>query len=141
MFATEKGVKYAVTGAPSQASGSIKLVNDGAAPVRPGPSDIVVIEYTGYLSDGRIFDATHAKGKGKDLAFQMGTSAVIPGLEDVVRNMRVGESVQAIVPPELGYPRGICLKKEDETEGECLVKPGATLVYDVFLKKTSIPPP
>ncbi|MGK3762491.1 MAG: hypothetical protein ACI8RD_014809, partial [Bacillariaceae sp.] len=31
---------------------------------------------------------------------------------------------------------GICLE-----DGECLVKPGATLVYDILLKKASIPPP
>ena len=31
---------------------------------------------------------------------------------------------------------GICLES-----GECLVSPGATVVYDIFLKKASIPPP
>ena len=36
----------------------------------------------------------------------------------------------------LPFAKGICLE-----DGECLVKPGATLVYDILLKKASIPPP
>lgn len=32
--------------------------------------DFVVINYTGYLSDGTIFDGLHAKGK-KPLAFKV----------------------------------------------------------------------
>ena len=31
---------------------------------------------------------------------------------------------------------GLCLDG-----GECLIKPGETLVYDISLKKTAIPPP
>lgn len=30
---------------------------------RPRDRDIVAIEYTGYLTDGTIFDSTHAEGK------------------------------------------------------------------------------
>jgi len=45
--------------------------------------------------------------------------------------------VQAIVPPGLAFgDKGLCLDS-----GECLIKPGATLVYDVTLKRTAIPPP
>jgi len=51
--------------------------------------------------------------------------------------MRVGQKVQAIIPPSMAFgDDGICLEN-----GECLIKPGATLVYDVLLKKTSPPPP
>jgi len=99
--------------------------------------DIVAIDYTGYLANGQIFDATHAEGKGATLAFKLGSSGVIPGLEEVVSKMVVGQKVQAIIPSDLAYgEKGVCLEN-----GECLIKPGATLVYDVFLKKSSIPPP
>jgi len=85
----------------------------------------------------KIFDATHAEGKGATLAFKLGSSGVIPGLEEVVSKMVVGQKVQAIIPSDLAYgEKGVCLEN-----GECLIKPGATLVYDVFLKKSSIPPP
>lgn len=121
---TPSGVKYAVT----------QPVSKGLA---PQPGDIVAIEYTGYLSNGQIFDATHSIGKKNALLFKLGSTVVIPGLNDVVNQMQVGEKVQAIIPPGLAFgDEGICLES-----GECLIKPGSTLVYDVFLKKTSIPPP
>ena len=85
----------------------------------------------------QIFDATHSEGKKNALLFKLGSSAVIPGLNDLVAEMQVGEKVQAIIPPELAFgDEGICLET-----GDCLIKPGSTLVYDVLLKKSSIPPP
>jgi hypothetical protein len=55
----------------------------------------------------------------------------------VVKELGVGEKVQAIIPPSLAFgDKGICIEN-----GECLVKPGATLVYDIFLKRSAIPPP
>lgn len=55
----------------------------------------------------------------------------------VVKELGVGEKVQAIIPPTLAFgEKGICLES-----GECLVKPGATLVYDIYLKRSAIPPP
>lgn len=114
----------------------------GSSGQQPKLGDIIVIDYTGYLSNGQIFDATHSVGKNNNLAFKLGDRAVIPGLEDVVSNMYVGDTVQAIIPPELGYgKKGVCIEKEEGGEGECLIKPDSTLVYDVFLKKVSIPPP
>jgi FKBP-type peptidyl-prolyl cis-trans isomerase len=122
---TSKGVKYAITKAPKDKA------------VYPQEGDFVVVEYTGYLSNGQIFDATHSEGKSNALLFKLGSTAVITGLNDIVSNMRVGEKVQAIIPPELAFADvGVCLDN-----GECLIKPGSTLVYDVLLKKTSIPPP
>ena len=54
-----------------------------------------------------------------------------------VENMSVGMKVQAIVPPELAFgDKGLCLES-----GECLIKPKSTLVYDIALKRASIPPP
>ena len=62
---------------------------------------------------------------------------MIPGLNEIVSNMKVGEKVQAIIPPTLAFGDvGVCIE-----DGECLIKPGSTLVYDVALKKSSIPPP
>eukprot|EP00527_Entomoneis_sp_CCMP2396_P000251 CAMPEP_0198140532 /NCGR_PEP_ID=MMETSP1443-20131203/3675_1 /TAXON_ID=186043 /ORGANISM="Entomoneis sp., Strain CCMP2396" /LENGTH=176 /DNA_ID=CAMNT_0043802981 /DNA_START=68 /DNA_END=598 /DNA_ORIENTATION=+ len=99
--------------------------------------DIVAVEYTGYLTDGTIFDATHAEGKKSILMFQIGGNAVVPGVSEMVQEMGVGQKVQAIIPPELAFgDKGLCLES-----GECLIKPGSTLVYDIYLKRTSIPPP
>jgi len=124
IFTLKSGIKYAIT-KPSEKG------------QYPEAGDIVAIEYTGYLVNGQIFDATHSEGKKNALLFKLGSTAVIPGLNEVVANMRVGEKVQAIIPPNMAFgDDGVCLEN-----GECLIKPGSTLVYDVLLKKTSIPPP
>lgn len=125
IYTTEKGVKYAI------------LKDAGKGGASPYAGDIVAVEYTGYLTNGKIFDATHAEGKNNNLLFKLGTGSVIPGLDDMVAQMVVGQKVQAIIPPALAYgEKGVCLES-----GECLIKPGETLVYDIYLKKTSIPPP
>jgi FKBP-type peptidyl-prolyl cis-trans isomerase len=74
------------------------------------------------------------------LLFKLGNvGAVIAGLDDMASNMYVGQRVQAIIPSELAFgDKGICLENKPD---ECLIKPGSTLVYDIFLKKTTIPPP
>ena len=127
MYNTSKGVKYAITKDLPQKS---KLTY-------PQPGDFVAVEYTGYKVDGSIFDATHAQGKSNALLFKLGSGSVIPGLDDIVSQMAVGQKVQAIISPDLAYgDKGVCLEN-----GECLIKSGETLVYDVVLKKTSIPPP
>jgi FKBP-type peptidyl-prolyl cis-trans isomerase len=124
VFTTPNGIKYATT----------KVATTKTIPQN---RDIVAIEYTGYLTDGTIFDATHASGKKNALMFEVGGNAVIPGLNEMVENMAVGQKVQAIIPPNLAFgDKGICLET-----GECLVKPNSTLVYDIFLKTSAIPPP
>jgi FKBP-type peptidyl-prolyl cis-trans isomerase len=124
IYKLNSGVKYAIT-------------KDSDKKSYPQQGDIVAIEYTGYLTTGTIFDGTHSEGKSNALLFQLGSTAVIPGINEMVAEMKVGQKVQAIIPPELAFgEKGICIES-----GECLVKPGATLVYDILLKKSSIPPP
>mmetsp|Transcript_44532 Transcript_44532/g.93438 ORF Transcript_44532/g.93438 Transcript_44532/m.93438 type:complete len:196 (-) Transcript_44532:278-865(-) len=125
IITTPSGIKYAVT------------KDVGGKTIAPLKGDIVAIDYTGYLANGQIFDATHSQGKSNALLFKVDSGSVIPGLDEIVSRMVVGQKVQAIIPPELAYgEKGVCLE-----DGECLIKPGSTLVYDVFLKKSSIPPP
>jgi FKBP-type peptidyl-prolyl cis-trans isomerase len=130
IFKTSKGIKYAVI-APA-------VKNLGVIGGIPQKGDIVAIEYTGYLSNGQIFDATHALGKKNTLVFELGGSAVIDGINEMVLNMDgAGQKVQAIIPAELAFgDKGLCLEN-----GECLIPPKSTLVYDIFLKRTAIPPP
>jgi hypothetical protein len=126
IITTKSGIKYAIT----------KEATD-KKPTAPYKGDFVAIDYTGYLANGQIFDATHAEGKSNSLLFKLGSGSVIPGLDEIVSYMVVGQKVQAIIPPALAYgEKGVCLD-----DGECLIKPGSTLVYDVFLKRSSIPPP
>lgn len=127
IFNTPSGLKYAVTQQPP----------DPKKATIPAKGDIVAIEYTGYLTNGNIFDGTHSEGKGNALTFKLGDTVVVDGVNEIVSMMGVGQKVQVIVPPKLAFgDKGLCLES-----GECLIKPGATLVYDVKLKRTAIPPP
>jgi len=124
IYNLDSGVKYAIT-------------KDSKGSYYPQKGDIVAIEYTGYLSNGVIFDSTHSEGKKNVLLFKLGSPVVNDGINSMVSEMRVQQKAQAIIPPELAFgDKGICLEN-----GECLVKPGATVVYDIYLKKASIPPP
>jgi len=124
VYNTPNGIKYAV-------------LKEGSSKAVPQSGDIVAVDYTGYLTNGQIFDATHSEGKKNNLLFKLGSGSVIPGLDEIVSGMNVGQKVQAIIPAKFAYgDKGVCLEN-----GECLVKPNETLVYDVFLIKSSIPPP
>jgi FKBP-type peptidyl-prolyl cis-trans isomerase len=69
--------------------------------------------------------------------FSLGGNAVIEGINEMVKEMGVGQKVQAIVPPSLAFgEKGICVD-----DGTCLIKPNSTLVYDITLKRSAIPPP
>jgi FKBP-type peptidyl-prolyl cis-trans isomerase len=69
---TPNGIKYAVLIPPK---------NKSAPP--PVKGDLVAIEYTGYLTDGTVFDSTHAEGKKNALLFQLGGTAVIEGINEM----------------------------------------------------------
>ena len=59
IFNLDNGIKYAVTQDVTKGS----YAQEG---------DIIAIEYTGYLTNGAIFDATHSIGKKNALLFKLG---------------------------------------------------------------------
>ncbi len=62
--------------------------------------DTVHVHYTGTLEDGTVFDSS----QGRDpLEFTLGEGKVIPGFEKAVEGLGVGETTNAILPPEEAY--------------------------------------
>lgn len=62
--------------------------------------DTVRIHYTGKLEDGTMFDSS----AGRDpLEFELGTGQVIPGFDNAVDGMNVGESKNVVIPPDQAY--------------------------------------
>ena len=51
----------------------------------------VTVEYEGKLEDGTIFDSSEESGN--PLEFELGAGEVIPGFEEAVMKMNVGETV------------------------------------------------
>ena len=68
---------------------------------RPARGRTVNVHYTGRLLDGTVFD--DSRNRGQPLEFQVGTGRVIPGWDESVMAMRIGERRLVIIPPELGY--------------------------------------
>ncbi|XP_065714937.2 peptidyl-prolyl cis-trans isomerase FKBP11 [Patagioenas fasciata] len=64
------------------------------------PGDTVHIHYTGSLEDGRVIDTSLSRDP---LQVELGKRQVIPGLEQSLLDMCVGEKRRAIIPPHLAY--------------------------------------
>jgi peptidylprolyl isomerase len=62
--------------------------------------DTVSLHYTGTLDDGTVFDSSEA---GQPLSFTVGSGEVIPGFDDGVRGMEVGETRDISIAPEQAY--------------------------------------
>jgi peptidylprolyl isomerase len=68
------------------------------AQVKPG--DNVSIHYTGTLQDGTTFDSSEGR---EPLAFEVGSGQIIPGLDQALPGMEVGEKKQVEVAAENAY--------------------------------------
>jgi peptidylprolyl isomerase len=62
--------------------------------------DIVKVSYVGTLQDGTVFDQTQGDNY---LEFTIGNQQIIPGLEQAVVDMEVGETKKITLPPEEAY--------------------------------------
>ena len=103
---TESGLKH-------------KLIRKGTGTLRPGSKDTVKVHYTGWTSDGKMFDSSVARGE--PLEFPL--DRVIPGWTEGLQLMVDGEKRRFWIPGNLAY-------------GEKPSRPGApagTLVFDVEL--------
>jgi FKBP-type peptidyl-prolyl cis-trans isomerase 2 len=62
--------------------------------------DRVRVHYTGKLEDGQVFDSSR---DGEPLEFTVGAGEVIPGFDEAVRGMSVGEMKTVEIEPENAY--------------------------------------
>jgi peptidylprolyl isomerase len=72
--------------------------NGKMAQVKEG--DTITLHYTGSLDDGTIFDSSEGR---RPLSFKVGAGQVIPGFDEGVRGMQVGESRQINIPADQAY--------------------------------------
>ncbi|HEY5714519.1 MAG TPA: FKBP-type peptidyl-prolyl cis-trans isomerase [Candidatus Gracilibacteria bacterium] len=61
----------------------------------------VKVHYVGTLLNGEKFDSS--RDRGKAFNFTVGGGQVIPGWDEGVEGMRIGELRKLEIPPELGY--------------------------------------
>jgi FKBP-type peptidyl-prolyl cis-trans isomerase len=117
--AVKKGEKTITT--PSGLKYTILQAGKGATP-KPGQE--VFVHYTGTLTNGKKFDSS--RDRGTPFSFKVGAGQVIPGWDEALSTMKVGERRKLTIPPKLGYgARG----------AGGVIPPNATLIFDVELLK------
>ena len=62
--------------------------------------DRVRVHYTGRLEDGQVFDSSR---DGEPLEFIVGAGHVIPGFDEAVRGMNVGDTKTVEIEPDDAY--------------------------------------
>jgi peptidylprolyl isomerase len=105
-----------------------KVLTEGTGDVHPDAWDEVTVHYSGWTTDGKMFDSSVTRG-------QMATfplNRVIPGWTEGLQLMVVGEKRRFWIPKELAY---------NDMPG----RPAGMLVFDVELfsiqDKPAPPPP
>ena len=87
----------------------------------PRTGDNVMVQYTGLLTSGSMFDSS--LDKGQPYVFELGAGHVIKGWDEGIAKLHVGDQATFIVPPTLGYGE----------EGRGPIPPNATLIFIVEL--------
>ena len=82
--------------------------------------DRVVVNYSGRLVNGQVFDSSYARGEPLNIP----VNRVIPGWTEALQMMSVGSKWQLVVPSNLGYGAN--------GAGD-LIPPHSTLIFDVEL--------
>jgi peptidylprolyl isomerase len=62
--------------------------------------DTVQVDYTGKLADGTVFDSSSGR---EPLEFTLGSNQVIPGFEQAVLGMKIGEKKTVRIPANEAY--------------------------------------
>lgn len=95
-----------------------KVINAGADGAHPKATDRVEVHYTGWTTDGKMFDSSVVRGKPA----QFPLYGVIKGWTEGVQLMVPGEKTRFWIPAELAY-------------GNKPGRPAGMLVFDIELLK------
>ncbi len=90
--------------------------------IKPSIGDNVVVHYTGYFEDGKIFDSSVRRGE--PITFTLGKGQVIKGWEEGISLLAKGEKARLIIPYNLAY---------GENGRPPAIPPKANLIFDVEL--------
>lgn len=97
-----------------------KVLTPGTGTRHPRPNSEVTVHYTGWTTDGKMFDSSVARGEPSTFSLD----GVIAGWTEGVQMMVVGEKRRFWIPARLAYegvPKG----------------PQGMLVFDIELLKTN----
>ncbi|MCA9997836.1 MAG: FKBP-type peptidyl-prolyl cis-trans isomerase, partial [Anaerolineales bacterium] len=86
------------------------------------PGQLVAVHYTGKLADGTVFDSS--LDRGEPIEFILGAGRVIPGWDQGIAMMNVGDKATLVIPPDLAY---------GAAGAGGVIPPNATLTFEVEL--------
>jgi peptidylprolyl isomerase len=75
------------------------ILEPGSGDAKPGPTDKVKVHYTGWTTDGKMFDSSEVRGEPTSF----GLNQVIPGWTEGLQLMTIGEKRRFWIPAELAY--------------------------------------
>lgn len=76
-----------------------KVLKPGTGSIHPTATSTVTVQYTGWTTDGRMFDSSVARHE----PLVMGLDEVIPGWTQGVQLMVIGEKCRFWIPGKLAY--------------------------------------
>lgn len=82
----------------------------------------VSVHYKGQLVDGTVFDSSYKRNSPID--FALGIGQVIPGWDEGIQLLSVGDKARFVIPSDLAY---------GERGAGGVIPPNATLIFDVEL--------
>lgn len=105
---TESGLRYKIL-----QEGNGKQATKGA---------MVSVHYKGQLLDGTVFDSSYKRKQPID--FSIGVGQVIPGWDEGIQLLKVGDKARLVIPSNLAY---------GSSGAGGVIPPNATLIFDVEL--------
>lgn len=84
----------------------------------------VSVHYEGALSNGQVFDSSYKRNQPID--FTLGIGQVIPGWDEGIGLLQVGDKARFVIPSHLAY---------GSAGAGGVIPPNATLIFDVELMK------
>jgi peptidylprolyl isomerase len=100
-----------------------KVITPGTGDRKATSSDLVTVHYTGWTTDGKMFDSSHARNAPSTFPLER----VIAGWRECVGLMTTGETRRCWIPQELAY------------KGQA-GRPAGMLVFDVELIEVKTSP-
>ncbi|MFP2995890.1 peptidylprolyl isomerase [Spongiivirga sp. MCCC 1A20706] len=99
-----------------------QIIQKGDSGIKAEKGKTVSVHYKGQLDDGTVFDSSFKRNQPID--FALGVGQVIPGWDEGIALLEVGDKARLVIPSHLGYgARG----------AGGVIPPNANLVFDVEL--------
>jgi peptidylprolyl isomerase len=99
-------------------SGLIYIVTKEGDGEQVKAGQTVIVNYTGLLTNGALFDSSVARNE--PFSFPVGAGMVIKGWDEGLQQLKVGDHATLIIPPSIGY---------GASGAGGVIPPNATLIF------------